>query len=87
MFDRFSRNWKQEEMQAVKPYLLDLIRYREISSRIAEEYAVQHESPQVLVLNKNKSIFNESHWGIDFSTVSTVVKNQTSRSVQQTHEG
>ncbi len=87
MLDRLSRNWKNEGMPVVKLYFLDLIRYREVSSRIAENFGVPHESPQVIVINRGESIYDESHWSIDFSTIQTVIKSKTSRFEEQTHEG
>lgn len=58
----------------VKPYLLDLLTYRDISNQIAETYGVEHESPQVLVIQNGKSIFNRSHFEIDFLTIKNVVE-------------
>jgi bacillithiol system protein YtxJ len=62
-------------MQSVKPYFLDLITYRDISNRIAYEFGVEHESPQVLVIDNEKSILDQSHMGIDYQTIKEVVKN------------
>jgi bacillithiol system protein YtxJ len=53
-------------------YLLDLIKYRSISNRIAEIFNVSHQSPQVLVVQNGKCIFNESHSGIDFDEIEAV---------------
>jgi bacillithiol system protein YtxJ len=72
--DRLERNWKETEMTGVKPYFLDLITYREISNRIAHEFDVEHESPQVLVIDKEKSILDQSHMGIDYQGIKAVLK-------------
>ncbi len=45
-------------------YYLDLISHRTISNRIAHEYAVQHESPQVLLIRNGECVYDESHNGI-----------------------
>lgn len=45
-------------------YLLDLIKYRNISSIIAEDFKVFHKSPQVLIIKNAECIYNESHSGI-----------------------
>ena len=46
-------------------HYLDLIKYRTISNKIAEEFNVYHESPQVLVIKKGECTYDESHSGID----------------------
>lgn len=45
-------------------YLLNLIEYRNISNRIAEKFKVNHESPQVLLIENGECIYNESHLAI-----------------------
>ncbi|UKN00493.1 bacillithiol system redox-active protein YtxJ [Paracrocinitomix mangrovi] len=40
---------------------LDLLRHRDISNRIAEEFNVIHESPQVLLIKNGSCIYNASH--------------------------
>jgi bacillithiol system protein YtxJ len=50
-------------------YFLDLIRYRQLSNKIAELFSVRHESPQVLIINDGVCIFNESHLGIDMHEI------------------
>ena len=72
--DRLERNWKEAEMAGVKSYFLDLITYREISNRIAHEFDVEHESPQVLIIENEKSIYDKSHMGIDYQEIRQAVK-------------
>ena len=67
--DRLERNWKESEMPHVKPYFLDLISYREISNRIAHEFEVEHESPQILIIENGKSIYDQSHMGINYGQI------------------
>ncbi len=50
-------------------YFLDLIRNRQISNKIAEEFSVYHESPQVLLIKDGKCIYDESHSGINMSEI------------------
>ena len=61
-------------MAGIKPYFLDLITYREISNHISQEFDVEHESPQVLIIEKEKSIYDQSHMGIDYQQIREVVK-------------
>ena len=46
-------------------YMLDLIRYRDVSNKIAELFNVYHESPQVLLIKNGECHYEESHLGID----------------------
>ncbi len=46
-------------------YYLDLIEYRSISNAIADDFEVQHQSPQILVIKDGVSVFNASHENID----------------------
>jgi bacillithiol system protein YtxJ len=50
-------------------YFLDLIRNRDISNKIAEEFSVYHESPQVLVIKNGECIYDESHSGINMHDI------------------
>lgn len=53
-----------EEHQSLKVYYLDLLRYRNISNEISKVFEVVHESPQVLVIKNEVSVFNTSHYDI-----------------------
>jgi bacillithiol system protein YtxJ len=72
--DRLERNWEEGEMTGIKSYFLDLITYREISHQIAHEFEVEHESPQVLIIENERSIYDQSHMGIDYHKIKEVVK-------------
>lgn len=50
-------------------YYLDLISYRSISNKIAEEFMVHHESPQILIIKNGDCIYEESHLGIDMAEI------------------
>jgi len=50
-------------------YFLDLIRNREISNKIAEEFSVFHESPQVLLIKNGECVYDESHSGISMDEI------------------
>ncbi|MCH7407983.1 bacillithiol system redox-active protein YtxJ [Belliella sp. DSM 111904] len=67
--DRFKRNWKDEDAKKVTPYYLDLIANRDISNAIASQFAIQHESPQVILIKSGKAFFDQSHMGISYSAI------------------
>jgi bacillithiol system protein YtxJ len=50
-------------------YYLDLIAHRNLSSKIADEFKVHHESPQVLVIINGECVFDESHYAIDMEDI------------------
>ena len=45
-------------------YFLDLIKYRDISSQVAQDFQVHHESPQMLLIKDGECILDQSHGGI-----------------------
>lgn len=45
-------------------YFLDLIKYRDLSNQIAQEFHVHHESPQLLLIKDGECILDQSHNGI-----------------------
>lgn len=45
-------------------YYLDLIQYRAVSGRVAEDFSVHHESPQILIIKNGECTYDESHNGI-----------------------
>lgn len=60
---RFEKMFSEEHL-SIKTYYLDLLRYRNISNNIANEFEVVHESPQILVIKNGVSVFNASHYDI-----------------------
>jgi len=50
-------------------YFLDIINHRNISNKIASEFQVYHESPQVLLINKGTCVYDESHSGIHMDEI------------------
>jgi bacillithiol system protein YtxJ len=54
-------------------YYLDLIQYRSLSNRVAEDFGVHHESPQVILIHKGECVYDESHNGIDMREIAAQV--------------
>ena len=48
-------------------YYLDLIAHRNISNKIATEFNVFHESPQILLILNGECVYDESHGAISMS--------------------
>jgi bacillithiol system protein YtxJ len=46
-------------------YFLDLLEFRSVSNAIADQFHVQHQSPQIIVIKDGQAIFHTSHESID----------------------
>ena len=60
---------KSEDANNADFYYLDLIAHRNISNKVAEEFDIFHESPQVLLIKNGECIYNESHMGISMHEI------------------
>lgn len=58
----------------VKVYHLDLIKYRDLSSQIANQWDIKHESPQVLLIQNNECHYDASHNSIHVADIVTQIK-------------
>lgn len=70
-YSRMERNWN--DAAGIKPYYLDLLRFRSISNRIVSEFGVEHESPQVLLIHNGECVYDASHMGISFQVLSSSI--------------
>ncbi len=71
--NRLERNWNQEKVGELKPYYLDLLRFRPISAEIASTFNVEHQSPQALIIQNGECIYNASHFDISFAELANTV--------------
>ena len=56
----FEHDW--DNLSTAQPvFLLDLLKFRELSTRVAQTFDVKHESPQLLIIKNGICIFNASH--------------------------
>ena len=58
-----------ESNDQILPYYLDLLNHRDISNEIASKFSVVHQSPQLLIISKDKCIYNASHSDIDAEVI------------------
>lgn len=65
---------REQEAENTLFYYLDLIRYRNISNKITDEFRVHHESPQILILKNGECVYDESHNGISMQDIAEQVK-------------
>ena len=55
----------------VVSYYLDLLTYRSISNEVAARFDVQHQSPQLLLIQDGKCVYDVSHGAIDVADLRT----------------
>ena len=60
---RFEMDWESLP-DNVPVYFLDLIKHRDISNQIAEDFQVYHQSPQLLLIKDGECILDQSHSSI-----------------------
>ena len=75
VINRLERNWQISEMGHVQTYFLDLLSYRQISNAISEQFKIQHESPQVLIIRDGVAVYAGSHFEIDYTSVRQALLN------------
>jgi len=68
-----SRLEKSEAPDSIDFHYLDLINYRSLSNKIAEDLNVYHESPQVLFIKDGECIYDESHMAIRMDDIAEQV--------------
>lgn len=54
-------------------YILDLLEHRDISDAIEQDFKVQHESPQLLVVKDGNCTYNEAHFSINAEAIADAV--------------
>ena len=71
---RLERSWNDTEMDGVVTVILDLIHYQNLSTVVARDFDVWHESPQVLIIKNGISIYDASHMGISYENIKKICK-------------
>lgn len=64
-----SRLERSEIPSGIDFHYLDLLKFRNLSNLIAEEFKVEHSSPQVLLIKDGVCVYDESHSGIDMQSI------------------
>lgn len=72
--NRLERKWEEARAGGVKPYFLDLIANREVSTEVAQRYGVEHQSPQLLLIQNGRCVYDTSHFGISFEDILDHIK-------------
>lgn len=61
-----SRMNRNDDFPGADAYLLDVIRNRNLSNAIAEDYGIPHESPQLLLIWQGRVKYHNSHGSISY---------------------
>jgi len=69
---KFELDWT-DLPEDISLYFLDLIKYRELSSQIAHDFHVHHESPQLLLIKDGECILDQSHSDISVEEAISVL--------------
>ena len=64
-----SRLDRNEQPNGLDFYYLDIINHRNLSNKIAKDFEVHHQSPQVLIIDGGQCVYNESHSGIHMDEI------------------
>ena len=75
--NRMQRNSKHD-IPDLKIYYLDLRAHRDVSNTIASMFNVEHESPQVLLIDKGQAVYDRSHGDIDAGAIREFLDSVTS---------
>lgn len=63
-----------EESQGIDCYYLDLLQYRPVSNAIAAEFSVEHQSPQILLIQQGVCTYHESQQAIYFEEIREAIQ-------------
>lgn len=69
---RLERNWTFDN-ENLGIYYLDLISFRNISNKIADDLGVDHASPQIILLENGKVSFHTSHNDISVESIQSAL--------------
>jgi bacillithiol system protein YtxJ len=69
---RFELDWDKLP-ESVNLYFLDLIKHRDLSSQIAAEFCVHHESPQLLLIKDGECVLDLSHGEVSVEEAMSVI--------------
>jgi bacillithiol system protein YtxJ len=64
-----SRLDRSDTPDGIQFHYLDLIAHRDVSNKIAEDFFVEHESPQVILIRNGEVTYDESHSGINIDEI------------------
>ena len=58
--DRFERTWPKDLLEQ-DVYYLDLLSFRDVSNAIASKTGIEHQSPQLLIIDNSVCTYSANH--------------------------
>lgn len=74
-FKSFEKQYNLNDSQ-IDLYYLDLLNNRTLSNEIATKFQISHQSPQVIVIQNEKVIYDDSHYQISVEEIKKVISLQ-----------
>lgn len=68
----FESKWQPTDSCTL--YYIDLIAHRDVSNALSEKSAINHQSPQAILLHHKKSIYDASHNGISAPDIQQIIE-------------
>ncbi len=53
-----------EKKESIPVYIVNVIEQRDVSNKVEEITKLRHESPQIMLFNKKRVVFDDSHFNI-----------------------
>lgn len=69
----FEAAWDNDAPLGIAPYLVSVQDTRDVSNYLAQKYGVQHESPQLLLIQDGQCTLHASHENIQYATLKAKV--------------
>ncbi|MFK7947650.1 MAG: bacillithiol system redox-active protein YtxJ [Saprospiraceae bacterium] len=60
--------WNFEEDE-LRPYYLDILAHKSLAAKIADDFQVYHQSPQVLLIQNGECTYDEDHRDISIEEI------------------
>jgi bacillithiol system protein YtxJ len=70
--DRLEKKWDLDQLK-FPIYYLDVLNSRAVSNQVAEQYGIEHQSPQLLLIKDGKCISSASHSEVSVEMIHKVL--------------
>lgn len=66
-------NYLQDHAADAEYLLVKVIESRHVSNQIAEDLALKHESPQIILIKDKQKFWSASHWSVTYAHITAVL--------------
>ncbi len=71
---KIERQWAASGLTDYPLYYLDLLQFRPLSAQLATDFGIEHESPQLLLIQGGAVRYHASHLGIRLAEAKAAVR-------------